>query len=153
VTTDGVSTDVALTIAGGFRANGKQNGGLAAPPADLGTLAVPEATVDFVYTGGPDDPGGLTLSGLDPGATHTLRLFASRADAERRVTRYVVHGAGTDEATLVTSGPGSDGGDANVSTVAVMTGLLPDSWGRLHVDVQIAEGSYGYLSLLELEVH
>jgi len=152
-TTDGTSTDVVLTIAGGFRSNGKLNGGLGAPSGkELGTMAVPEATVDFFYTGDPDDPGGITLSGLDPSASHTLRLFASRADAERRVSRYVVHGAGVDQTTLVTSGSGSDGGDANVGTVAVLTGLVPDAWGRLHVDVQIAEGSYAYLSLLELEV-
>jgi len=153
VTTTGARTDVALTIAGGFRSNGKLNGGLAAPSGDeLGTMAVPEATVDFFYTGGPDDPGGLTLSGLDPAAAHTLRLFASRSDPQRRVSRYVVHGAAISEATLATSGPGSDGGEANVGTVAVLSGLQPDLWGRLHVDVQIAEGSYAYLSLIELQV-
>lgn len=37
-------------------------------------------------------------------------------------------------------------------TVAVLTGSVPDAWGRLHVDVKIAEGSYAYLGLLELEV-
>jgi len=153
VSTTGAPTTVALTIAGGFRSNGKQNGGLWDPTGDdLGTMAVPEATVDFFYTGGADDPGGISFSGLDPAASHTLRLFASRSSAERRVSRFVVHGASQAETALVTSGAGTDGGQANIGTVAVLTGLVPDTTGRLHVDVQIAEGSYAYLNLVELEV-
>jgi lysophospholipase L1-like esterase len=154
VSTTGQRAGVDLVITGGFRANGLQNGGLGSPDgARLGTLAVPEATVDFFYTETADDPGGLSLTGLDPSATYTLRLFASRADPERRVTRYVVHGAGQQEAALVTSGTGvgEDGQDANQGTLAVLTGLSPDRWGQLHLDVQIAEGRFAYLSLLELE--
>jgi lysophospholipase L1-like esterase len=157
VGTRGEATGVDLVLSGGFRANGLRNGGLAAPDfGRLGTLAVAEATQDFFYTGDPDDPGGLTLQGLTPGARHTLRLFASRASAdERRVTRFVVHGGGAPaQAEVTTTGPGvgADGSNANVGELVVLTGLVPDPRGRLHVDVQIAQGQFAYLNLMELEV-
>jgi lysophospholipase L1-like esterase len=157
VSTAGAPTGIDLVVAGGFRANGLRNGGLTSPPgALLQTLAVPEATADFFYTETADDPGALTLTGLDPARTYTLRFFASRAsDEEIRVTRYVVHGAGAPkEVSLTTTGPdvGSGGYDGNDGVVAVLTGLVPDPWGGLHVDVRKATGRFAYLSLLELEV-
>jgi len=157
VSTRGDRTQVDLLIAGGFRTNGLRNGGLLAPDfAHLGTLAVPEATEDFFFTGGSDDPAGLTFSGLSPDATHTLRLFASRASGdERRTTRFIVYGGGpSSEATVLTTGPGigANGGDANVSELVVFTGLVPDTRGRLHLDVRIDAGQFAYLNLLELEV-
>jgi lysophospholipase L1-like esterase len=156
VTTTGAATGVDLVVAGGFRANGLRNGGLLNPPGDrLGTLAVPEATADFFYLEDPDDPGALTFAGLSPTQRYTLRLFASRASPdERRVTRYVARGDGPQgEVTLLTTGPdiGRDGYDGNDGEVAVLTGLAPDAWGQLHLDVQKAEGQFAYLSLLELE--
>jgi lysophospholipase L1-like esterase len=153
--TDGTVSDVRLIVAGGFRANGRRNGGLTSPDGgNLGTLAVPDATGDFFYVEDADDPGAITLTGLDPSLRYTLRLFGSRADDERRVTEYVVHGAGTWTTTLQTSGAGSgaSGGNANDDEVAVLTDLQPDAWGALHLDVRRLEGSFAYLSLLELEV-
>lgn len=154
VDTTGAATGIELVVTGGFAVNGLQNGGLTDPdPALLGALAVPTATQDFFYVDGPDNPGGLALTGLDPARRYSLRLFASRAEpAERRVTRYVVSGASTAEATLQTSGPelGPTGG--NTTTVVTFAGLAPDPWGQLHLDVSIAEGSYAYLSLLELTI-
>jgi hypothetical protein len=157
VSTTGAATGVELVISGGFRANGLRNGGLVSPDgARLGTLAVPEATADFFYTGDADDPGALGFSGLDPAGTYTLRLFASRSTAEeRRETRYVVGTADgvQAEATLVTSGPGvgAGGGDGNDGELVVFTGLRPDAWGRLDVDVRVERGAFAYLNLLELE--
>ena len=157
VSTRGAPTHVDAVIAGGFRSNGLRNGGLVSPDgARLGTLAVAEATEDFFYFGDPDDPGGLTLQGLTPNAPHTLRLFASRASAdERRTTRFVVNGSGPPvEGAVLTTGPGigADGSDANVGNLVVLHGVRADVRGRLHLDVQIAEGTYAYLNLLELEV-
>lgn len=154
-TTADLPTGVDVLVAGGFRANGLRNGGLTAPPGDLlQTLAVPEATGDFFYSETADDPGALTLTGLDPAATYTLRVFASRAsDEEVRVTRYVVAGASVTEGTLRTTGPdvGRDGYDGNDADVLVLDGVRPDAWGQLHLDVERAEGRFAYLSLLELQ--
>lgn len=152
-TTTGEASDVDLIVAGGFRANGLRNGGLTAPTGErLGTLAVPEATADFFYTEGPDDPAALAFAGLEPDGTYTLRLFASRADAERRVTTYVVTGSGPARAgALVTSGTGVGTAGGNDGDLVVLSGLRPDAWGQLYLDVQRTEGAYAYLSLLELE--
>jgi hypothetical protein len=155
VTTTGLSTQVSLTVSGGLRSNGLRNGGLTTPDgALLGTLAVPEATADFVYSGDPDDPAGLTLGGLDPAATYTLRLFASRAtEEERRTSTFTVYGSGDPVVgSLLTSGAdvGSGGYDGNNNTVLVLTGLRPDARGRLHLEMA-REGAFLYLNLLELE--
>lgn len=145
-----------LVITGGFQLNGLRNGGLSDPDgALLGTLAVSSATGDYFFTNGPDNPGGLAITGLDPAARYTLRLFASRLDAaETRVTRYTARGANEASATLTTTGPGVgvDGRDGNTSEVVVLSGLAPSPRGLLVLDVSIEAGSFGYLSLLEIEV-
>lgn len=154
-TTTGQATGIGLVISGGFRVNGYANGGLTTPDgALLQTMALAEATGDFFYTGDADDPGGLSLFGLDPDALYTLRLFGSRSSAdETRSTRYTVTGSSTATATLVTTGPGvgQGGGDGNDGTVVTLTGLRPDAFGELHLDVAIEQGAYAYLNLLELE--
>lgn len=159
VTTTGRPTPASVVVAGGFRANGLRDGGLTAPRfEDLGTLAVPEATGDFFYTEGPDDPGALTLGGLSPGATHTLRLFASRLSPDEvRRTGFVVHGADPDapavgSVTTTGDGIGFAGADGNTGTLVLLSGLRPDARGRLHVDVRIEAGRFAYLNLLEIEV-
>lgn len=156
VTTTGATTGIDMVLTGGFRANGLRNGGLLTPEYDrLGTMAVPDATSDFFYIEDPDDPGGFAFTGLDPASTYVLRLFASRSIDSRRVTRYVVEGAGlSTPGDLVTSGVdiGANGWDGNDSTVLTLSNLRPDAWGQLYVDVQKGEGGFGYVSLLELEV-
>ena len=154
-TTDGTASGISLVIGGGFLSNGLLNGGLQAPDsALLGDLAVADATEDFFYTDGPDSPGALTLTGLDPSRTYRLRLLGSRDwGSEDRVTRYTVTGAATVEATQQTSGAGLSGSyDGNTDELTTLAGLVPDPWGRLHLDVAIEAGSYAYLNLLELAV-
>jgi hypothetical protein len=155
VASDGTATGIDLVIAGGFQANGRSNGGLLWPdPALLGDLAVGSATGDFFYAAGDDVPGALFLRGLDPNHTYTLRLFAARDDTEVRVTRYTVQGAHTASATLQTSGPGAGKGGktTNDDDIVTFAGVRPDPWGHLFLDVSIEQGSYAYLSLLEISV-
>lgn len=156
VTSQGDPTGIALIIAGGFQANGRSNGGLLWPDAALlGNLAVGSATGDFFYTTGDDVPGALFLRGLDPNRTYTLRLFAARDDAEVRVSRYTVVGASSATATLQTSGPGAGHGGASTTNdddIVELAGVRPDAWGHVFIDVSIEQGTYAYLSLLELTV-
>jgi hypothetical protein len=135
--------------------NGRANGGLLWPDAALlGDLAVGSATGDFFYARSDDKTGGFFLRGLDPAARYTLRLFASRDDGERRVTRYTVTGAGASSACLQTSGAGAGHGGrtGNDDDVVAFMALQADAWGHLFVNVALEEGSYAYLSLLELVV-
>jgi lysophospholipase L1-like esterase len=153
VTTDGEPSGARLTISGQFSNNGYQNGGLQAPdPALLGDLAVSTATGDYFFTQGSDAPGAVVLTGLKPSTEVTLRLFASREwGSETRVTGYVVSGSTRHEGSITVSGKGvgADGYDGNTSEVAEFV-LLPDEHGQIVVDVQILQGSYGYLGLLDL---
>ncbi|MCB9760597.1 MAG: hypothetical protein H6739_12215 [Alphaproteobacteria bacterium] len=156
-TTEGAASGIDLVITGGFRANGLRNGGLTSPDAGrLGELAVAGATADYFYTDGPDSPGALALTGLDPARSYRLRLFASRDwGSEDRVTAYVVNGAERHTASLQVSGAdiGSDGSyDGNDHAVVTLEGLRPDAWGQLFIDVGVERGTYAYLSLLELMV-
>ncbi len=154
VTTTGASTGVELVIAGGFLANGRRNGGLLWPDrALLGSFAVGSATGDYFYvTQDADAPGALSLRGLDPSRTYTLRFFAARDASEVRVTRYTVQGAGVATATLQTSGPGAgrNGATTNDDDVAEVRGARPDAWGTLFVDVAIERGTVAYLAAFEL---
>lgn len=153
LTTTGAPTGVDLAIAGGFLANGRRSGGLLWPDTTrLGSLAVGSATGDFFYTQDADAPGALSLRGLDPSRTYTLRLFAARDASEVRVTRYTVHGAATASVTLQTSGPGAgrSGATTNDDDVAEVRGARPDAWGTLFVDVAIERGAFAYLSAFEL---
>jgi hypothetical protein len=155
VTSQGEPTQVSVTLTGGFLCNGWSQGGLRWPQAqELGDLAVGSATGDFFYTTPQDSTGGLWLRGLDPQRRYTLRLFASREHDQRRVTQYSAHHAGgVQSVTLQTSGPGASAASTgNRAQVASLTDLAPDERGGLFVDVQLLEGDYGYLSVLELRV-
>lgn len=153
--TRGESTEVTFFITGGFRANGLRNGGLVSPSsARLGTLAVPEATEDYFYSGDPDDPAGFALEGLSATQQYTLRLFASRSAPDERRTAFTAWGTGPSRtASVQTSGPnlGANGGTANDSEVTVLAGLTPDARGRIFVDVDRMLGPFSYVSLLELQ--
>lgn len=155
VDSGGSPSGVDLVLTGGFAANGRSHGGLLWPEHDpLGSLAVGSATGDFFYAVAEDTTGGFFLRGLDPEARYALRLFAARDDDERRVTAYEVHGATSATASLQTSGAGAgaDGATTNDDTVAEIPGVQPDAWGQIFVDVVLEEGSYAYVSALELVV-
>jgi lysophospholipase L1-like esterase len=152
-TDTGQATGVSLVLTGGFLCNGRQNGGLLWPDADLlGDLAVGSATGDYFYSVADDMTGGLVLRGLDPGATYALGLFGTREHETTRATTYTVHGAATTSATLQTSGggAGATGGQGNDDDLVRFEGLRPDPWGQLFLDVSLAGPDYAYIGLIEL---
>lgn len=162
VSSTGKNTGIRITITGGFQANGKRNGGLLAPdPALLGDLAVATATEDYFYSsadgkvgGGDDDlPGSLMLDGLNPALEYEFRLLGSREAPDKRTTRYDISGANKKTATLQTSGPGSGSkpdGLANDRKVTVISGIRPDKFGQVFLDVTLVEGAYAYLNAMEV---
>jgi len=143
-------TGLRLVASTGWNANGRVNGGLLWPSeAPLGDLAVGQATQDywFVEAG---RTGALFVEGLDPGSTYRLRFFASRQAEDTRVTRYAVTGASTVQVELTVGGPGVGAEGGNDASVAQLSGVAPDAWGRLHLDVTAVQGDYAYLALLEV---
>lgn len=161
IATTGRETGIRIAITGGFLCNGKQNGGLLNPnPALLGDLAVPSATQDYFYCtaddkfGAADDdvPGGFMLDGLDPALSYTFRFFGSRDATETRITEFDVRGATRRIVTLRTSGAGIGAGGANTNnnTVATVSGIRPDTFGQVFVDMTLLQGTFAYLNAMEV---
>lgn len=147
-----------IELAGSFNNNGLRNGGLQNPDqTKLGNLAISTATQDYFFITKGDSPQGFTITGLDPKRKYTLRLFASRAtDAETRRTKYIITSAsGEVSQVLRTTGKdiGSDGSyDGNNNTIVTFDDQKPDAHGKLHIDISVDQGSFGYLALLEIIV-
>ena len=162
VETGGRDTGVALTLTAQFESNGKRNGGLATPSeALLGDLAVGTATVDYFFStgddqqggGNDDDGGGFMLSGLDPTLEYEFAFFGSRNTTETRITEYKVLGDGEWVAQLQTSGDniGADGTyDGNNDEIALVTGVRPDEFGQVFVDMTLIQGQFAYINAMQV---
>ncbi|MEM8946458.1 MAG: GDSL-type esterase/lipase family protein [Planctomycetota bacterium] len=158
----GTPTGIDLTITGGFSANGKLNGGLLSPSANLlGDFAVASATQDYFFStaddqpeGGSDDNGGgFMLDGLDPNMIYDFRFFGSRNSFSTRITEYLVTGSNSAVATLRTSGwnIGSNGTyDGNDDEFAYVTGIRPDQYGQIFVDLTLVQGEFAYINAMEV---
>lgn len=164
VDTTGAATGIGMTITGGFSTNGRVNGGLLSPSAALlGDLGIATATEDYFFSGaddlvggGNDDiPGGFMLTGLDPNRVYEFKLFGSRNTTATRFTEYRFTGSNTAVATLQTSGSniGDDGiYDGNDSQVAVASGIVPDAFGQVFMDMTVVGGEFAYLNAMEMSV-
>jgi len=162
VNTAGTNTGIGITITAEFDSNGKIHGGLFSPnPALLGDLAIETATEDFFFStadgnqgGGDDDMGGgFMLDGLDPNTTYEFRFFGSRNTGETRNTEYQVTGANQVTQLLTTSGNniGSDGSyNGNDDELAIVTGVQPDVFGQVFVDLTLKAGSFAYINAMEI---
>jgi len=162
VRSTGSNTGIRMTMTGGFLCNGKAPfGGLFAPqPALLGELATETATEDFFYctaddinnANSDDVPGGFMLEGLNPALSYEFRFFGSRSNAEVRTTKYDVFGENQGTANLTTSGTGigSTGGDANDDEVVVISGVRPDEFGQVFVDITLVQGSFAYINAMQI---
>ncbi|MEO0529574.1 MAG: GDSL-type esterase/lipase family protein [Planctomycetota bacterium] len=160
----GNPTGIDLTITGGFSTNGKQQGGLLDPdPALLGDLAVATATQDYFFSsadgeqgGGNDDrPGGFMLDGLDPDLAYDFKFFGSRNTTQARDTEYLVTGANAKAGILQTSGTniGIDGAyDGNDDEFVTITGIRPDRFGQVFVDLTLRRGTFAYINAMEITV-
>lgn len=148
VTISNVATSAGVLIPTvGWQANGIFNGGLLAPSNSLlGHLAIASATEDYFFIGGS---APITLTGLNPDSTYTLRFFGSRNTTETRTTIFAVR---TNATALTTSGSGigTYSTNQNDNTVAQLTGLVPDPDGNLEVLVIRAAGSFAHLNLMEV---
>jgi lysophospholipase L1-like esterase len=158
----GAPTGIDLTITAGFQANGFQNGGLQTPQAALlGDLAIRNATGDYFFStadglqgGGDDDTGGgFMLDGLNPNFEYEFKLFGSRDSTETRITEYRITGANDQSALLTTSANniGANGVyDGNDDEVVVISGVRPDQFGQVFIDLTLKSGSFAYLNAMQV---
>jgi predicted esterase len=136
----GSKTRVALRVLAAFDAAG-ENG------ESAGAVYPSSAQRDFWYR---NDPAGaaLRLEGLEPGALHRVKAFASRADGEGadRLTRYAIGSVSAD--LQVTN---------NTASVALLDEVESDSSGFLDLHVSRSPLRTGgnqntYLGVMEIEV-
>jgi lysophospholipase L1-like esterase len=158
----GTNTGIRMTMSGGFLCNGKAPfGGLFSPQAGLlGELATETATQDFFYSAAndindatsDDAPGGFMLEGLDPALSYEFRFLGTRNNTQVRITKYDVFGSNSGTTNLTTSGTGigSAGGDANDDEVAVISGIRPDAFGQVWVDLTLVEGDFAYVNAMQI---
>ena len=162
VDTDGTTTTVDLVTNTLFRSNGRNNGGLLNPDANLlGEFAIGTATEDywFAETGGsPAIPTtSFTLSGLEPGGLYDFELFGTRdtgggAGGGTRVTRYTLTGGNVQTATLQTSGSGAgtNGSLGNNDDTIVFSSVMASPTGTVVVGVAVESGNFGYLGVMSM---
>lgn len=158
VTTSNIVTSIGVTMMGDFWAsNGRLNGGLFSPNGPqtnlLGRLAVETATEDFFFIWlSQTTQQMIRISGLATNRTCNLRFFATREAAETRITRYV---SGTNSVSVTTSGTdiGSNGiYDGNDDEVVGLYGLQSDTNGAIDLLVQLVQGQFAYLGILEIQI-
>jgi lysophospholipase L1-like esterase len=159
----GTNSGIRMTMTAGFLCNGKTPfGGLYAPQAGLlGELATETATNDFFYStandvndGLSDDAGGgFMLEGLDPALSYEFRFLGARDNTQARTTKYDIHGSNSGTTNLVTSGTGiSSTGTANINDdeVAVISGIRPDAFGQVWVDLTVVQGDFAYINAMQI---
>ncbi|MEK7953633.1 GDSL-type esterase/lipase family protein [Luteolibacter soli] len=162
VRSTGTNTGIRMVMSGGFLCNGKTPfGGLYAPQSSLlGELATETATEDFFYCSAndindatsDDMPGGFMLEGLNPALSYEFRFLGARSNAQVRITKYDVYGSNSGTANLTTSGTGigSTGGDNNDNHVAVISGIRPDAFGQVWVDLTLVQGDFAYINAMQI---
>ncbi|NJK32482.1 MAG: hypothetical protein HC927_08750 [Deltaproteobacteria bacterium] len=146
----GATTNLGATFV--FPPNGLENpdGGI------LGPFAIASATSDYIFSDAGSPVVGLELSSLDPALQYRFRFFGSRVFDVTQEAQYLVDGGnGVQSVTLVTSGTniGSDGASfANDNIIAGIRGVTPRANGTIVIELSAAQGSFGYLNLLEVSV-
>jgi hypothetical protein len=148
------TTTVSLAITKAFVShNGINTGGLLVPSAALlGDFAQAHATEDYFHT--QADGSSLMISGLNKASVYMLRFFGTREAPDVRETCFTAEtGNGSYTTTMVTSGTdvGAGGYDGNNDTIAELTGLVPDTRGRIVVNISNVQGTLCYLGIMEIK--
>lgn len=134
IDTNGAGTGIGLDI-GGFNELGPNLNGTQAPAGDAAIFDV-QATRDNLFghsdnfnAGSPRPLGQMELTGLNPSLSYNFTFFGSRLGVtDNRETKYTVTGANSNFGLLNAS--------ANVSNVAVVSGISPTAGGTIAIRVE-----------------
>ena len=152
--TTGANTGIKMAITGPFTLGGNASEKpLTQNATALGDLSTGSAAQDFFKWSG-NYPAGFYLSGLDPARAYELRFLGSKNGTSTHTTRFTATGAKTVSADLTTSGAGIGDGGVNYNTrnVAVLTEIVPNTFGEIHVDLTPVQGSEAHLNAMQLVV-
>lgn len=158
VATNNTPTPIGVVFSSGWRANGRNSGGLLAPNgptnALLGDFAVETATEDFFYVEGASAKATLTITGLSPTKRYNLRLFGTRNSTDIRQTTYkATASSGVSTVALQTSGPGIGANgtyNGNDNTIVVIPNIQADLSKEIQLEVATTMGNFSYLAALEI---
>ncbi len=158
VAVDNTPTPLGLAISTGWKANGRNTGGLIAPngpnPALLGDLAIETATEDYYFVEGTSAKATMTFTGLDPTKRYNLRMFGTRNTTDVRQSTYrAITSNGTVSTSLQTSGPGigsSGGYNGNDNNIVVLPEIQPGVSKEIQLEVSTTGGGFSYLAALEI---
>lgn len=151
VNKDGEATGYEIGMNSAMSKNGINHGGLLSSDSELlGDYAVNTATQDYFFT---TDEGSLVVENLNPSLAYTFTFFASRANAEKRVTTYDIKGANSSSGDLQSSGSNIGVGDYDGNNDQTFTSnfIFPDTEGKIMIDVNRTEGQFGYINLMEIK--
>ena len=136
--------------------NGKSGGGgLLAPSADLlGDLAVASATEDYAFPEAHQDYVYVTFRHLDKTKAYRFSAFGSRTSTSDRTATFVVQGENgwQGDHQMSGAGLGTDGTNANNSTICVSDAVFPDRDGNITFTiVKHDKGGYVHLNAMKVE--
>jgi len=91
------------------------------------------------------------LSGLDPELSYDFRFFASFRSSRSQSTSYMLWGDG-EPLTGILQTSGSDIGGQNTNSAVTISGVRPDRFGQIFIDVEPVGLNDSFLSNMEITV-
>lgn len=153
ISDSGTTLPYELEITSGMSNNGINHGGLLMPEASLlDVFAIGTATQDYFFT---TNSGSLRISNLETDQGYRFTMFASRNNAETRVTQYLLSGLNTTAGSLQSSGTalGGNSYNGNTSSTYISDFVFPDEEGNITLEVSRSSGSFAYLNVLKIEAY
>lgn len=127
----GLVSSIGITVTDAFK--GINTDGI------LSDSLFPENAVKDSFYIPSGEQAAIEISGLDTGLCYQIRCFASRSSNASRTAIYTIG----EEIRLLDAAN-------NVSDVALFESITSDENGLLTLEVEVDEGSFGYLGVLEI---
>ncbi|NDW10629.1 Ig-like domain-containing protein [Dysgonomonas sp. 520] len=148
-----VSTGYSLEITKFFSSNGKRNGALLNPSADLlGDLAIVTATHDYFFVDN-NRAGAFKIKNLDKNKAYRFNIFGSRSHDQNRTSIFSLSGANGSHSLHQTSDAnlGGTGTHQNNSNIFTSDMIFPDKNGEIQFELSILTGGFAYINAMKIE--
>lgn len=156
VNSDNGRTSVELILETGFRSNGRNNGGLLDPSADLlGDLAITTATEDYIFLekGGTAIPGIIAFNHLNPNSGYRFHVYGCRDTGTDRIGLFTFSGENSSIGTYKMGGTNSGGSGVNHTTdhIYVSDVIYPDADGSIRFNIDLYADNFAHINAMKIE--
>ncbi len=156
INSSNIQTDVEMVLETGFRANGRNNGGLLNPdPALLGDLAITTATEDYIFIekGGTDVPGIIAFNNLNPYSGYRFHIYGCRDREPDRIGLFTFAGENSSTGTYKVGGANSGGTGINhpVDRIYVSDVIYPDANGSIRLTINLYAENFVHINAMKIE--